>query len=492
MSDKIQIFGSPLGMYSMLRGNYIISILRDDGTLDLGKLNKMLAAIANMGANALRDFFWIDTEDAYNKISPLWKKTDGSFEFNGHYFENQRKIAEMCNRYNMRYYLSLFDHCGTKQRSDVWKANPWRHHGDFFYGNDAMELRHTFIDRIIEAFDGLDAGVEVCNEPREKSGEFLADTFVYLIQKGFDRRKIILGIDYHLKEKDGEVGKDYRTLREIVIEKLGDENWAQLLKSECISPVHNTTVDQIDALWGPEVGPGGTRRIKYSMDGVQKPRPDKEMMFRITRKVLDMKREAREKGRVHFEVVYGKTDQDPLDSLEGVSEAYNVIFGEYPSNWKQFSQPLPLHDDEGRDDDDGNMDVGNGGTVADDSGTGGDDIAVIEPIPARSNRIIVEHAYSGILGREGDAGGVEAYAQFLDGGGSILEMCRNLYGSDEFKNKWGDKPARKKAKLLYEGILVRRPDRGGLKHSVEMIENGRAAERAAAMLESMEFKNRFL
>ena len=228
MKEKIQILGSPLGMYSLLRDDYIISVLRDDGSLDERKLNVLIGKIANMGANGLRDFFWIDTREAYEKISPFRHEGGQTFTFHGNYFDNQGTIARVCNHYGMRYYLTLFDHCGTKRGVGDW--SPWRFFSDFFYGEDAKAHRHKYIDRVFEALAGADAGVEVCNEPKTGQGQFLADTFIYLIRKGFDPRKIILGNDYHLKEKNAAYGRDYREFRDKVAVDLDDSKWQKAIK----------------------------------------------------------------------------------------------------------------------------------------------------------------------------------------------------------------------------------------------------------------------
>ncbi|MCP5049836.1 MAG: SUMF1/EgtB/PvdO family nonheme iron enzyme [bacterium] len=338
--DKIQIFGSPLSMYSLLRDDFIISILNDDGSLDMERLNQLVARIADKGANALRDFYWIGSEQAYKSISPFWRKEGNSYIFNERYFEHQRVIAQTCNKYNMRYYLIIFDQNGIKRH--MGNFNPWRFFEDFFYGDDAEDMRRQYIDRILTAFEGLDVGLELCNEPKQGSGKFLADTFLYLNQKGFPADRIIIGIDYYLKEKDLKFGKDYVTFRNIVADKLGSR-WRRDLKSVCISPFHNAKLENIDALFhlnlpqGQRPNPGGTRRILYSMDGVRNPtRPTREQMKEITRKILDTKSEAREKGKVLIEVVFGKTSNDPLDSLEGVSEAYKEIWGEFPENYHKY------------------------------------------------------------------------------------------------------------------------------------------------------------
>jgi hypothetical protein len=48
------------------------------------------------------------------------------------------------------------------------------------------------------------------------------------------------------------------------------------------------------------------------------------------------------------------------------------------------------------------------------------------------------------------------------------------------------------AQRLYQKILGRDADEGGLKYTVDEIRNGRIFERAAGMIESQEFKDKFL
>lgn len=338
MADKCLIFGSPLGMYSMLRDDYIISIIDDNGKMDEKRLTALVQVIANQGANALRDFFWIHSEDAYKKISPFWK--NGGIKWNDEYFANHRRIAKICQDHNIRYYMNLFDHCGTKvEGATDW--NPWRFldQDDYFYSDDepVITLRHQFIDRVVEALKGINYGLEVCNEPKPGQGEFLTDTFVYLVKKKkVDPHFIILGNDYHLKELGGQFGKDYRYFRDNVAERLDDTDWKKWIKTKCISPVHGAHEDRIDDLWGPDVKPGGDRRILYSMDGVTKPRPNKATIEHITEKVLNVKTKSREQHKVHFEVVFGKQRQDPLGSIAGVAEGYKDVFGHYPENFGKF------------------------------------------------------------------------------------------------------------------------------------------------------------
>jgi hypothetical protein len=476
MNDKMEILGSPLGMYSLLRGDYIISVLKDDGSLDEERLGSMAATIANMGANALRDFYWIDTQGAYEKISPFWNEGGRNFRFNDQFFNNHRRIAQILNQYNLRFYFCVFDHCGTKisRRGNVGEFNPWRFFDNFFYGDDAADLRHQYIDRVVNAFAGLDVGVELCNEPTSGHGLFLADTFIYLFKKDFDPGKIIMGVDYHLKESVSAVGKDYRDFREKVAEELG-KNWRQDLKSVLISPVHNADEKGIDGLWHGEVMPGGTRRVLYSMDGVGIPpsgaRPDKAMLIKLTRKVLNTKTVAREQHKVLFEVLYGKQSTDPLDSIEGVSEVYKETWGQYPGNWRKFDAAQPLKPPP--------------------STEPSTEPSIHPAVPPSSYRVFVTHGYRALLGREPDEGGLQDYVRFLEGGGTVREFCRKLADSEEYKKNIAKLSPGELAQRLYQKLLGRDADKNGLKHTVEEIRGGRIFERAAAMIESEEFKKKF-
>ncbi|MCP4154558.1 MAG: DUF4214 domain-containing protein [bacterium] len=457
MRDNVQILGSPLGMYSMLRENFVISVVRDDGSLDEEKCDTLIAGIANMGANGLRDFTWIDSESAYDNISPFWPGHRGTFKFNETYFQDQRKIALTCNRYGLRYYFCLFDECGTKS-DDVSQWNPWRFFDDYFYDEDAKELRHKYIDRLLDALHNLDYGFDICNEPKAGQAEFLADTFIYLKRNGFNPDNIILGNDYGLKEKHNNHSRDYREFRNRVVAAFGLD-WAKHLKTKCISPVHNANDENIKELWGDNVRAGGDRRILYSMDGVRRfsfegesvnHRPNKDYVQFIAEKVLNTKLVAREQGKVHFEVVYGKRDDQPLDSILGISEAYKKIWGNYPANFGQHT------------------------------------------VRINPNVAIVTRGYRAILGRAPDPNGLKFYVELLDNGGTILKFCQKLTtGGDEFTNRKARISAEDLAHDLYNGALDRDPDPGGLEVTIKAIKNNRTAHRTAAMLTSREYKNKF-
>jgi len=329
-----------------LREPYVISVIDDDGELNHSKLTAMVHWIATGGANGMRDFFWLHNKQAADLLSPFWLTVGKGIRFNSRFFEAQRKIAAVCELSQVRYYYSLFDHCGTK--GEMAKFNPWNIFWDFFYGEDARKNCYKYIDKVLEGFRGLDYGLELCNEPKAGQGKWLADIFVYLIKKGMNPENIILGTDYYLKESNPQYMKDYMEFRDQVVEELG-EDWELGLKTRCITPIHNATPHLIDKVWDGKVKPGGKRQMMYSWDGVRQ-RPDFNQVYQMASKVLDTKWRALKMGRVHFEVVLEKEQGDPLDSFLGLAAAYRDLYGENLANWGKYPDAIfPYREDDGND-----------------------------------------------------------------------------------------------------------------------------------------------
>ena len=109
-----------------------------------------------------------------------------------------------------------------------------------------------------------------------------------------------------------------------------------------------------------------------------------------------------------------------------------------------------------------------------------------------SDRIKVRHGYLGILGREPDEGGWQAHTDYLQGGATSEQFCAILFGSEEFAVRRGGLSPELLADELYRGILEREADPGGREYTASEIRAGRGAARAAAMLDSEEFAERFL
>ncbi len=75
---------------------------------------------------------------------------------------------------------------------------------------------------------------------------------------------------------------------------------------------------------------------------------------------------------------------------------------------------------------------------------------------------------------------------------STVQLCQDLFGSDEYQANRAGLRAEELATALYQGILERAPDPSGLADTIAEIQAGRRAQRAAAMLDSPEFQSRFL
>ena len=110
-------------------------------------------------------------------------------------------------------------------------------------------------------------------------------------------------------------------------------------------------------------------------------------------------------------------------------------------------------------------------------------------------RLVVQHAYLGLLGRAADANGLGHFADRLTAGDTTERFCQTLVSSDEFRNKNDGVPAAELATRLYTKLLTRpegQIDAGGLAITIQAISSGTTARRAARMLEGQEFRNRVL
>jgi hypothetical protein len=114
------------------------------------------------------------------------------------------------------------------------------------------------------------------------------------------------------------------------------------------------------------------------------------------------------------------------------------------------------------------------------------------PVSHLNYKVHVKHGYRAILGRDADPDGLNSYVEFLESGGTLLQFCQKLVDSDEFKNNSKHIPAQDLADRLYQQILKRPGDPGGLEGTIKAIEEGHIAQRAAGMLSSQEFFERFM
>jgi hypothetical protein len=114
------------------------------------------------------------------------------------------------------------------------------------------------------------------------------------------------------------------------------------------------------------------------------------------------------------------------------------------------------------------------------------------PVSHLNYKVHVNHGYRAILGRNADPDGLKAYVEFLESGGTILEFCQKLADSEEFKNNSKHIPPEDLAERLYQQILKRPSDPEGLEGTTNAIKEGQIARRAADMLGSREFFEKFV
>ncbi|MBI5508756.1 MAG: DUF4214 domain-containing protein [Deltaproteobacteria bacterium] len=115
-----------------------------------------------------------------------------------------------------------------------------------------------------------------------------------------------------------------------------------------------------------------------------------------------------------------------------------------------------------------------------------------QPPTASAASIKVTHGYRGILGREPDAGGLASYTDAITNGMTMETFCQTLFSSPEYAEQRSQLTAEQLAKELYRGILGREADPGGLASTIDAINAGNRVERAADMLKSAEFAQKFL
>ena len=107
--------------------------------------------------------------------------------------------------------------------------------------------------------------------------------------------------------------------------------------------------------------------------------------------------------------------------------------------------------------------------------------------------IKVAVAYRGILGREPESGAAPAaFADALMAGSPTVNLCRTLFDSAEYARERSHLSPQQLTDSLYLGILQRQPDDFGRAQTINAINAGRRAGRAAAMIDSPEFVDRFL
>lgn len=470
MKDKCHIWGSPLGWYSVHiqekpgESPYIISIINQDGSLNEKRCREICADISRQGGNGVRDWsYWIEAGEQKNILSPFIIEIS-RLHLRKAYIDNQQKIAAICNEYNLIYWFSLFDHVNYKYYAEL---SPWPWDGNFYHGKN-KRYRNLWVSQMVDVFQDYNVGYSLCNEPglTKLTARFLADTFIKLIKKGIDPKRIEIGIDYGLKEHVQKWGKVYRDFREFLNDELSanaftrtfkafvGRSWSRRLKTECLSPVHNASLSNMGKLL-ENARPGGDRGIVYSGDGLRNPRPDYATAKEIATFIFKKKYRGKNKFKVHFEFVYGKQENDPLDSIKGVSDAYNDVFGKHPENYGKEIEPKSVAE------------------------------------------IIVRHAYLGILWREPDPAS-KGYVKYLqknlidENEFPVFVVCKSLVDSGECKENRKTITFPVILQKLYLGILRRGIDQDSIDPQVKEMQKVGVAGMAKSLLTSNEFNEKFL
>lgn len=198
----IEIIGSFYGAMSRISNPTThISVIGEDGRLIDHKWAGMCRRMANNGATGLREMpFWLEKYEDHI-FAPFFFE-DGTFNlarFNPLYFENLRRMAEIANRFNLKFYLSLYEHCNTRKKNNLRPFVPWTNSRqnlkNAWYGSDADGYRRNWERKVFETLDGLKVGYELCNEPEGDFTRFLLITYLHAVEAGIKDKDIIPGIN---------------------------------------------------------------------------------------------------------------------------------------------------------------------------------------------------------------------------------------------------------------------------------------------------------
>ena len=127
-------------------------------------------------------------------------------------------------------------------------------------------------------------------------------------------------------------------------------------------------------------------------------------------------------------------------------------------------------------------------------GLAGNDILIGEFTDNRYDAVAAQvyRLYRATLDRAPDAGGQLGWtARLLDGGASLQQAAAGFVASVEFQARYGATTNAQFVTLLYDNVLDRSPDAGGLATWVAALDAGRTrAQVVAGFSESAEFQNR--
>ncbi|NIM16270.1 MAG: hypothetical protein GTO45_30100 [Candidatus Aminicenantes bacterium] len=326
----IEIISSYYGAISrIMDSEYHISVIGEDGKLLGDDWKEMCRRTANNGASGMREMpFWLEKQQDH--IFAPYIFTDGKFDlnqFNPLYFENLRKMVDIANSYNLKFYFSLYEACNIKERYGKRDFVPWTNNvqglRNAWYKRDADDYREAWENKILETFEGKNVGYELCNEPLDMDFQHSGfETYKRLISRDVPDEDIVMGVEWDTRE--------YRNFREPFLETYHD-HWWNKQKHKWFSTVHNLSAKTFEKLSLQE---GHTRRFWLSADGWH-PKPNQIWWENSLRDFFRTVPTAPFKNKYAFETMH-KKDEDDFDDARGISEIINEVTGSYPPNFDKF------------------------------------------------------------------------------------------------------------------------------------------------------------
>lgn len=330
----IEIIGSYYGVISRIaEPRFHISVIREDGKIDEGQWREMCRRAANNGATGLREMpFWL--EKTSDHIFAPFLFVQGTYDLvrlNPLYFDNLRRLAEIANRFNLKFYFSLYEQSNIRPRNGKREFVPWTQNrqglANAWYGNDAAQFRINWEQNIFKTFAGLNVGFELCNEPEGDFVPFLLSTLQHTLKAGIPEKDILTGVPFCLDESQN---RDYRQFKNKLKATYGDD-WYNQQKRTWFTVIHQLSVQDWQEL---ELQIGHTRRFWLSVDGLH-PKPGKEWWKKHLSAFLQVVGRIPFKNRYAFETMH-KNDEDDFDDVLGIAQAVQEVAGEVPPNYQSF------------------------------------------------------------------------------------------------------------------------------------------------------------
>ena len=133
--------------------------------------------------------------------------------------------------------------------------------------------------------------------------------------------------------------------------------------------------------------------------------------------------------------------------------------------------------------------VGSGSGWGDHGGSHGrDDDRDREVVSRADATFIAERLYEALLDRRGDQSGVRQAAQEIRDG-NLRRQVDSMLRSSEFRHKQQSLSPEDLLDQIYSGLLGRNPDAGGRRTYLPQIQRGRYADVVITILESREFRS---